>query len=137
MNYYYIIIIAIVIIVAVASGVYFFYKKPKVSYIKSGSTNPEIEIYFFFTDWCPHCKTAKPEWEHVKTTYDGTKMGNYTVKFIDVNCTKDSAEIQKLTSTYKIEGYPTVKLVKDNEVIEYDAKPERSALINFLESSTV
>jgi thioredoxin-like negative regulator of GroEL len=33
---------------------------------------------------------------------------------------------------FKIEGYPTIKLVKDNQVIEYDAKPDKEHLVQFL-----
>lgn len=24
------------------------------------------DLYFFYTDWCPHCKTAKPVWNDLK-----------------------------------------------------------------------
>ena len=34
--------------------------------------------------------------------------------------------------TYKIEGYPTIKLVKDNQVIDFDAKPTKDTLTKFL-----
>ena len=35
-------------------------------------------------------------------------------------------------NTYKIEGYPTIKLVKDNQIIDYDAKPTKATLTQFL-----
>ena len=35
---------------------------------------------------------------------------------------------------YSIEGYPTIKLLKDNEVITFDAKPERATLEKFLQT---
>ena len=25
-----------------------------------------VELYFFYTEWCPHCKTAKPIWNKFK-----------------------------------------------------------------------
>ena len=31
----------------------------------------ENEIIFFYVDWCPHCKTARPQWDAVKKTYHG------------------------------------------------------------------
>jgi hypothetical protein len=33
---------------------------------------------------------------------------------------------------YKIEGYPTIKLLKGDQVIEYDAKPTKSTMEQFL-----
>jgi thiol-disulfide isomerase/thioredoxin len=97
-----------------------------------GQSGKEAEIMFFHTDWCPHCKTAKPEWEQVKAEYDGKTINGYTVYFTDVNCTTDSPETEKMMNTYKIEGYPTIKLLKDGTVIEYDAKPTRDTLVQFL-----
>jgi thiol-disulfide isomerase/thioredoxin len=92
----------------------------------------EAEIMFFHTDWCPHCKTAKPEWDQVKAEYDGKTINGYTIYFTDINCTNDSPETEKMMNTYKIEGYPTIKLLKDGTVIEYDAKPTKDTLVQFL-----
>jgi thiol-disulfide isomerase/thioredoxin len=125
----------VILLVLVGIGYYFFVvKKKKLSMNKKddGKSNKDIEILFFFTDWCPHCKTAKPEYESVKADYDGKEQNGYTIKFKDVNCTKESDEVEQLTNLYKIEGYPTIKLVKDNEIIEYDAKPNKDTLIQFI-----
>jgi len=32
---------------------------------------------------------------------------------------------------YNVEGYPTIKLIKDGQVIEYDAKPDKPTLVQF------
>lgn len=98
----------------------------------SNSSGKEVEILMFHTDWCPHCKTAKPEWEQVKAEYNGKQINGYTIIFTDVNCTNDSPEIEKMMNSYKVEGYPTIKLVKDNQIIDYDAKPTKATLIQFL-----
>jgi len=96
------------------------------------SANKEAEIMLFYTDWCPHCKTAKPEWEQVKAEYDGKQIHGYTIIFTEVNCTNDSPDVEKMMNTYKVEGYPTIKLVKDNQIIDYDAKPSKATLTQFL-----
>ena len=101
--------------------------------IRSGaSANKEAEIMLFYTDWCPHCKTAKPEWEQVKAEYEGKQIHGYTIIFTEVNCTNDSPDVEKMMNTYKVEGYPTIKLVKDNQIIDYDAKPSKATLTQFL-----
>jgi thiol-disulfide isomerase/thioredoxin len=86
----------------------------------------------FYVDWCPHCKTAKPEWESLKTEYESKSINGYTVNFTEYNCTNESAETTQLMDKYSIEGYPTIKLVKDNQIIEYDAKPTKSTMEQFL-----
>jgi thiol-disulfide isomerase/thioredoxin len=96
------------------------------------SSGKEAEIMLFYTDWCPHCKTAKPEWEQVKAEYDGKQIHGYTIIFTEVNCTNDSPDVEKMMNTYKVEGYPTIKLVKDNQIIDYDAKPSKATLTQFL-----
>jgi thiol-disulfide isomerase/thioredoxin len=103
---------------------------PSVSHQSSGGK--EAEIILFYVDWCPHCKTAKPEWEQVKSEYQGKTINGYTIVFTEINCTNESPEVEKLINNYKIEGYPTIKLLKDGQVIEYDAKPSKATLIQFL-----
>jgi thiol-disulfide isomerase/thioredoxin len=87
------------------------------------------ELYLFYTDWCPHCKKAKPEWEKLKNNYSNNKKINgYTLQFIEVDCEANP----DLGNKFNVTGYPTIKLVKGNQVIEFDAKPEVSMLENFL-----
>ena len=52
--------------------------------------------------------------------------------FTEVNCTNETPEVEKMVEKYKIEGYPTIKLLKDGQVIEYDAKPTKDTLEQFL-----
>ena len=50
---------------------------------------------------------------------------NYDAKY-------KTAEVDKMMNQYNIEGYPTIKLLKDGQVIEYDAKPSKDTLNQFL-----
>ena len=95
-------------------------------------SNKSAELILFAVDWCPHCKTAKPEWENLKASLDGKQVNGYTVVFTEHNCTKESEEINQLVNKYKIEGYPTIKLIKDGQIIDFDAKPTESTLNEFL-----
>ena len=99
---------------------------------KDQNSNKTATLMLFYVDWCPHCKTAKPEWESLKSDYDGKSINGYTVNFTEYNCTNESAETSQLMDKYNIEGYPTIKLIKDNQVIEYDAKPTKSTMEQFL-----
>ena len=109
-------------------------KRDDVENIENPDASKQAELILFSVDWCPHCKTAKPIWEELKTEYENKQINGYNVLFTDVNCTNESPEIEKMIATYKIEGYPTIKLLKDGKVIEYDAKPSKSTLTEFLNS---
>jgi thiol-disulfide isomerase/thioredoxin len=95
----------------------------------------EAELMIFSVDWCPHCKTAKPEWEKVKSEYSGKQVNGYNLLFTEINCTNESPQVTKLMDQFKIEGYPTIKMVKDGQVIEFDAKPTYSNLTQFLNTA--
>jgi hypothetical protein len=92
----------------------------------------DLVIYFFYVDWCPHCKTAYTEWVKFQNEYHGTDMNGYKVNCIEMNCTDETPEILNTINEYKIEGFPTIKMLKDNQKIEFDAKITYSALEKFL-----
>lgn len=89
------------------------------------------DLYFFYTLWCPHCKKSKPIWEELKSQVGNTPVNGIKVNFIEVDCDKDSATAEK----FKVEGYPTIKMVRGNQIIEYDAKPSLDTLNQFLQTS--
>lgn len=99
---------------------------------EGGEGGGDAEIIFFFANWCPHCKTAKPHWEEVKQKYSGKSVNGYNIIFTDVDCSEESEDMKKMTKQYDIEGYPTIKLVKDDQVIDFDAKPDKTTLEKFI-----
>ena len=40
-----------------------------------------------------------------------------------------------MADRYGIEGFPTIKLIKGDEVIEYDARPNKDTILEFLHST--
>ena len=93
--------------------------------------SPNAELIYFFTDWCPYCKKARPTWEKMKKQYDNKLINGKTVYFKEVDCEKE----EKMADQYNIEGYPTIKLIKDDQVVDYDAKPTEKNLVEFLTTS--
>ena len=135
-------ILLVLFIAAIFIGIAFYlyttYISPKVdpSYVEnkeilSDQPDQEVVLYFFYTTWCPHCKSARPEWEKLKKEYENKPFNNTRVIFRDVDCDKE----ESIADEYKVEGYPTIKMVKDGEVIEYDAKPKYDTLVQFLNST--
>jgi len=139
-----IIIIVAIILFSVISLVYYFYyvapnMKPKYSHNSEennnqggGSQGKSAELLFFFADWCPHCKAAKPIWNELKTEYQNKTINGYSIVFTEIDCSNETTEVDQMMNKYNVEGYPTIKLLKDGQVVEYDAKPSKATLTQFL-----
>jgi thiol-disulfide isomerase/thioredoxin len=133
------IVIAIILASITVALYYFYYMVPKAKYqpnsekVSNEVANGETaELLFFYADWCPHCKTAKPIWDDLKSEYENKTINGYKVVFTDINCSEETAEVDKMMNKYSIEGYPTIKLLKDGQIIEYDAKPSKDTIKQFL-----
>ena len=139
MNWKFIIIFIFVLLLVIFS--YYYYKQyvnntyfnaNREHIPKDVNSNKTATLMLFYADWCPHCKTAKPEWESLKNENDGKNINGYTVDFVEYNCSNENPEINEMMDKYQIEGFPTIKLIKDNQVIEYDAKPTKTTMEQFL-----
>jgi thiol-disulfide isomerase/thioredoxin len=137
------IITIVVVIFFIVLAVYYYYNyvspKLKPSYNADTSTesmgtgsSKQAELMLFYADWCPHCKTAKPIWNELKSEYQNKTINGYNVLFTEINCTNENAETEQMMNKYNIEGFPTIKLLKDGQIIEYDAKPAKDTLKEFL-----
>ena len=133
-------IVALILFLIIA-GVYYYYYilpgmqskyKPNNEKVINDDSGNTAELLFFYANWCPHCKTAKPVWNDTKTEYEGTVINGYKLSFLEYNCTKETPETQALMDKYKIEGFPSIILIKDNQVIDYDAKPSKATIVQFL-----
>lgn len=143
------IIIALVVIAAIAGVLYYIIKSDMVPGLNKffqqsqgvtaapdgiGATDDKVaQLFLFKVDWCPHCKKAKPIFDEVEKELNGKPINGYTVKFTTVDCEAEPDMADK----FKIEGYPTIKLVKDGQVIEYDAKPDKDKITEFLNTVIV
>jgi len=105
---------------------------PNSERVPEGENGNTAELLFFYADWCPHCKTAKPIWNDLTVEYENKTINGYKVVFTEINCSEETAEVDNMMNRYNVEGYPTIKLLKDGQVIEYDAKPSKDTLIQFL-----
>ena len=101
-------------------------------YINNKKNNDDVLIIFFYTEWCPYCKQALPEINKFEKYINGLNGENdYVITLSKIDCDKNSTIADK----YKVEGYPTIKLIYKGDVYNYDAKPNSENLKQFLESS--
>jgi thiol-disulfide isomerase/thioredoxin len=101
----------------------------------SGNDSNEVELFIFTADWCPHCKAAKPEWDAVKSKYEKTKLNGYVILFKDINCTTNTPNTDSLMDKYNVEGFPTVKMLKDGKIVNFEAKITQSNLTQFINTA--
>jgi len=109
----------------------------------NNSNNPEIQsalnsgkeaiIYFFYADWCPHCKEVKPEWTSFETTHHDKVINGYVIKCRSIDCTKETADAANMMKRFDVDSFPTVKMEKDNTIIDYDSKVTSTALNSFVD----
>ena len=136
----YMMIGCVIFFVIVAIIIYYYYAAPSSNtkyhpnseQVPAGGTSNKAELLFFYADWCPHCKAAKPIWNDLKSEYKNKTINGYQITFTDIDCSEESTEVEKLMNQYSVEGYPTIKLLKDGQIIEYDAKPSKETLVKFL-----
>ena len=121
----------------------------------ANNIKPITAVYFFHVDWCPHCVKAVPEWNAFVDVYNNKEVNGHLVQCYDIDCTNDNGDvviqfdptngsatnisptpvkISQLIKKYNIDSYPTIKLTKDNNVIDFDAKVTKDNLLQFVNS---
>jgi len=139
--YYVYILILVSLIIFSVSGYYayqWFYRenldsKKYKDVANENRRNKEAIVYMFHVDWCPHCKTAMPQWQDFKSDYDGREINGYVLKCVDMNCTNDTdSTVTKTINEYGIAAYPTIKLLKDEEKYDFESKITRTSLEQFV-----
>ena len=134
-------LIAVALVIFLSIGIVFYYKyiRPKLNkayvdnreFISKDSdilnkTN-SAELFFFYTDWCPLSKKAEPEWNAFKESTNGSFNG-VSISFREIDCDKET----DIADKFNINGYPTIKLIYNDKIYEYDAKPDQQMLNTFL-----
>lgn len=114
------------VIVSVTVSLIFLLRKKNTT-----TTNQYADFYYFYTTWCPYCKKSMVEWEKFKKEWNQKTYQGYTLQFHEVDCDIQEA----LANKYNVTQYPTIKLIKNGTIIDFDAKPTISSLTAFLNSS--
>ena len=88
--------------------------------------------------WCPYSKKAKPVWKKLTEKYDGQEVNGIALSVKEIDGDKQAMELENFESKYldgkKIDGYPSIYMVKDDKVVEYEAKPKLDTLTEFIQS---
>jgi len=109
-------------------------------YQTEGMTSPngekkDVEILFFFADWCPHCTKAKPIIRDIKAKFDGRTINNKTITFKDIDCTVETQDTKRFIEKYNVESFPTIIIQTGDDTVKYDGKVEQGEFTKFIEQN--
>lgn len=87
--------------------------------------NKEVTFTLYYVDWCPHCKTVKPEWKKLESD---SELKHININ--KINC-EDNESIAKEKN---IEGFPTILLNNNGKEVAYNGAREYTDFKKFLQS---
>jgi thioredoxin-related protein len=120
----------------------YLHSKEKMSNEDTVATT-HAKVMMFTVDWCPHCKKAKEPWEDFKNSHQNKIVKGTRINCIEYNMTEkkpgeegyEDYIVAKATGDkYEVDGFPTLKMEKEDNVIDFDAKITTTALQEFLEN---
>jgi thiol-disulfide isomerase/thioredoxin len=112
------------VVLAVGLGALFLYSR-RLSGFQSGTENV---FTMYYADWCPHCKTAKPEMEALIAKSPIT-VGGVKCKVRMIQPEKEPEEAKGKP----IKGFPTFLLeTVDGKTVEYAGSRNTDGYMKFL-----
>lgn len=96
-----------------------------------------INVTYYFADWCGYCKLFRGEWDRFKTM-----AGNYDIKCCEME-DKDINKLKKpvIVGGKKLRGYPSIKIeyLRNNKTInlEYSGERNADALLAFVKRQSM
>lgn len=139
------------LVILLLIGGYYVYKNNYMDVLNSSTkknipntgSSDNIQILFFTVDWCPHCEKAKTPWTSFKNSHHNKQIKNARINCIEYNMTekevgdegyKEYLTAKSIGAQYNIDGFPTIKMLKGDQVIDFDAKITTYSLERFVEN---
>ena len=128
LNSYNVIIILVILVIIFLINIILNYNKLKNSLILFNNSNKTPIFVNFNTTWCYWSKKLLPTWKKLEID-----MSNKDINILDIKCDKENNE--ELCKRYQINGYPTIKLINGNNIIDYEGNRSLEDMRNFIESN--
>ena len=90
----------------------------------------QAKFMFFYTTWCPHCRSAQAPWKGFKEMLKNKHYtyGGKQIVFEDINAESDKGK----AALYKIEAYPTFKVETTDKMYQMVGAPSSATFRAFL-----
>lgn len=86
----------------------------------------DVAIVKFYVNYCGWCKKLAPTWNEFEKEYHNKTINGKKIMVLSVDCEKHP----DMCRLFKIRGYPTILIIKNNETIEYNDERTVAALKN-------
>jgi thiol-disulfide isomerase/thioredoxin len=120
-------VISLAVVVVAILGSLFFYSY-RIAGFQSGAAPAMNTFTMYYADWCPHCKTAKPEMEELVAKSPIT-VGNTKCAIRMIQPEEQPEEAKGKP----VKGFPTFLLeTTEGETVEYKGKRSAQGYLDFL-----
>ena len=92
----------------------------------------QVVCTMYYTDACPHCIKAKPEWQKFEDQYNGQIFNGKKILIVKINCEQQPDVAEK----EKINGFPTFKFAFNGKTFDYNDERVLDNFVNFLQRIT-
>jgi len=90
--------------------------------------NTKPKIINFNTSWCYWSKKVQPVWDKLTEAMKGKD-----IEVLDVKC--DLEKNQELCEKYQVEGFPSIKLVVGNSILDYEGDRSLDDIKKFISTN--
>lgn len=87
--------------------------------------NDNVSFTLYYVDWCPHCKSIKPDWEKLEKDKE--------LKHININKV-NCEENEEIVQEKNIEGFPTILLNNNGKEEAYNGGREYADFKKYLQT---
>ena len=98
---------------------------------QTGGRAGNINVTFFYVNWCGYCKEAKPHFQEFMAMNDKKVINNKNVTVKMIDC-ESSNENKKLAEELGVDGYPTITAQFGDRLERYNGPRTLDGLNNWL-----
>lgn len=127
-----------VVLVAVGAALWFAWRNGLGEIVSELSedfveTGPQsagtLTCTMYYTDSCPHCVAAKPEWAKLAAELNGKVLNGKRVSIVSVNCEK----FPEVAQQQNIKGFPTFRFDCGGKISEYSGERTVAAMRAYIQ----